>query len=42
VHAPTDNKSDDTKDSFYEKLKHQFNQIPKYHIKISSEITMQK
>jgi len=34
VHAPTEDKSDDTKDSFYEELEHVFNQFPKYHMKI--------
>jgi len=28
VHAPNEDKSDDTKDSFYEKLEHVFNQFP--------------
>jgi hypothetical protein len=34
VHAPTKDKSDDTKDSFYEELDCVFNQFPKYHMKI--------
>jgi len=34
VHAPTEDKSDDIKDSFYEELEHVFNQFPKYHLKI--------
>jgi hypothetical protein len=34
VHAPSEDKSDDTKDSFYEELEHVFNQFPKYHMKI--------
>jgi len=33
VHAPTEDKTGDTKDSFYEKLECAFNQFPKYHIK---------
>jgi hypothetical protein len=31
VHAPTQDKYDDTKDNFYEELEHVFNQFPKYH-----------
>jgi hypothetical protein len=42
VHAPTENKHDDTKDSFYEELKHVFNQFPKYHMEIVLGIPMQK
>jgi hypothetical protein len=34
VHAPTGDKSDDIKDSFYEELKCVFSQFPKYHTKI--------
>jgi hypothetical protein len=34
VHPPTEDKSDDTKDSFYEELECVFNQFPKYHMKI--------
>jgi hypothetical protein len=34
VHAPTEDKTDDVKDNFYEKLKRVFNKFPKYHIKI--------
>jgi hypothetical protein len=34
VHAPTEDKCDDTKDSFYEELEGVFNQFPKYHMKI--------
>jgi hypothetical protein len=34
VHAPTEDKCDDTKDSFYEELKGVFDQFPKYHMKI--------
>jgi hypothetical protein len=30
VHAPSEEKSDDSKDSFYEELEH----FPKYHMKI--------
>jgi hypothetical protein len=32
--APTENRSDDTKDSFYNKLECVFYQFPKYHMKI--------
>jgi hypothetical protein len=34
VHAPTEDKCDDTKDSFCEELKGVFDQFPKYHTKI--------
>jgi hypothetical protein len=34
VHAPTEDKSDDTKYSFYEELEHVSDQFPKYHKKI--------
>jgi hypothetical protein len=33
VHAPSGEKSDDSKDSFYEELEQIFNLLPKYHIK---------
>jgi exonuclease III len=34
VHAPTEDKTDDVKDSFYKELEHVFNKFPKYHTKI--------
>jgi len=34
VHAPSDKKSDDSKDSFYEELEKVFDHLPKYHMKI--------
>jgi hypothetical protein len=34
VHAPTEEKSDDSKDSFYEELEQVFDHFPKYHMKI--------
>jgi hypothetical protein len=34
VHAPTEDKCDDIKDSFYEELEGVFDQFPKYHTKI--------
>jgi len=34
VHAPTQEKSDDSKDSFYEELEQVFQHLSKYHIKI--------
>jgi exonuclease III len=34
VHAPTEDKTDDVKDSFYEKLERFFEKFPKYHMKI--------
>jgi exonuclease III len=32
VHAPTEDKTDDVKDSFYEELEHVFDKFPKYHM----------
>jgi endonuclease/exonuclease/phosphatase family metal-dependent hydrolase len=37
VHAPTEDKCDDTKDSFYEGLEDVFDQFPEYHMKILLE-----
>jgi hypothetical protein len=34
VHAPTEDKTNDVKDSFYEELERVFNKFPKYHKKI--------
>jgi exonuclease III len=34
VHVPTEEKSDDSKDSFYEELEQVFYNFPKYHMKI--------
>ena len=34
MRAPSEEKSDDSKDSFYEELEQFFNHLPKYHIKI--------
>jgi hypothetical protein len=34
VHAPTGDKSDDVKDSFYDELERIFDKFPKYHIQI--------
>ena len=34
VHAPSEDKSDDSKDSFYEELEQVFNNFSKYHTKI--------
>jgi endonuclease/exonuclease/phosphatase family metal-dependent hydrolase len=34
AHAPTEEKSDDSKDSFYEELEQVFDHFPKYHMKI--------
>jgi len=34
VHAPSEEKSDEAKDSFYEELEQVFDQFPKYHMKI--------
>jgi hypothetical protein len=34
VHAPTEDKTDDVKHSFYEEVEHVFDKFPKYHMKI--------
>ena len=34
VQAPREDKSDDSKDSFYEELEQGFDHFPKYHVKI--------
>jgi exonuclease III len=34
VHAPTDDKIDDVKNSFYDELQRVFDMFPKYHMKI--------
>jgi hypothetical protein len=34
VHAPTEDKTDDIEDSFYEELECVFDKFPKYHMKI--------
>ena len=34
VHAPTEDKDDDIKDSFYEEMERLFDQLPMYHMKI--------
>jgi hypothetical protein len=34
LHAQTEDKSDDTKDSFYKELEYVFILFPKYHVKI--------
>jgi exonuclease III len=34
VHAPTEDKIDDVKNSFYDELEHVFDKFPKYHMKI--------
>jgi exonuclease III len=34
VHAPTEDKIDDIKDSFYEELERAFDKLPKYHMKV--------
>ena len=34
VHAPSEEKSDDSKDSFYEQLEQVYDHFPKYHKKI--------
>jgi exonuclease III len=34
VHAPTEDKIDDVKDSFYDELQRVFDKFPKYHMKI--------
>jgi hypothetical protein len=34
VHAPTEDKTDDVKDSFYDEMKRVYDKFPKYHMKI--------
>jgi hypothetical protein len=34
IHAPTEDKTDEVKDSFYEELERVFDKFPKYHMKI--------
>ena len=34
VHAPSEEKSDESKESFYEELKQKFDHFPKYHMKM--------
>jgi hypothetical protein len=34
THDPTEDKTDDVKDSFYEELEHVFDKFPKYHMKL--------
>jgi hypothetical protein len=34
IHASTEDKNDDVKDSFYEELEHAFHKFPKYNMKI--------
>jgi exonuclease III len=34
VHAPTEDKTDDVKDGFYEELERIFDKFPKYHMKV--------
>ena len=34
MHAPIEDKSDDSKDSFYEELEQVFDHFPRYHTKI--------
>jgi hypothetical protein len=42
VHAPTEDKTDDVKDSFYEEMDRVFDKFPKYHRKSCLEISMPK
>ena len=35
IHAPSEEKSDESKDSFYEELEQVFDHFPKYHMKMS-------
>jgi hypothetical protein len=39
VHEPVEDKTDDTKNSFYEELEHVFNHFLKYHINILSSFS---
>jgi hypothetical protein len=38
IHAPTENKIDDVKDSFYEELERVFEKFPKYYMNILLEV----
>jgi len=38
VHAPSEEKSDEAKDSFYEELEQVFDQFPKYHENITRRL----
>jgi len=38
VHAPSEEKSDDSKDSFYEDLEQVFYNFPKYYMKILIDV----
>jgi hypothetical protein len=40
VHAPTEDKIDDTKDRFYNELEHVYGKFPKYHMKILSDFNV--
>jgi hypothetical protein len=42
VHAPTEDKTDDMTDSFYEELERAFNKFCKHHTKILLGVTMPK
>jgi 5-methylcytosine-specific restriction endonuclease McrBC regulatory subunit McrC len=42
VHAPSENKSDNEKDSFYEGMEHVYDQFLQYYMKIFLKILMQK
>jgi hypothetical protein len=42
IHAPTEDKSDDVKNSSYEELERVFDKLPKYRMKICSGISVVK
>jgi hypothetical protein len=42
VHAPTEDKIDEVKDSSYKELERVFDKFPKYHMKLCYEISMPK
>ena len=42
MHAPSEDKSDDSKDSFYDELEQVFDHFPRYHMKILLGDLMQK
>jgi hypothetical protein len=42
VHAPREERSDDTKDSFYEEIEQVFELFPRYHMKILLESFSEK
>jgi hypothetical protein len=40
IHAPTEDKTDDVKDSFYEELERGFDKFPKYRMQVLLEVSV--